>query len=640
MPLSTERVVQLLKSIVGRRIAWVVFLSVIVIEIIILVPSYLRQTDQLLMQMDRQDELLFESLAITPHPDPALMEDHAKSLIRAKNIIGVYFSPSHQMPAINLGERPSVPLSSSEADGIQRQRNPNEHSYDVFWPKDATAFHHGVALRFDVSHIDDALTEYVLRISGLVLVIAAFVTLATMWVLKRQIPDSLFALRNGLLTGGGRDAVIPADGKNRQDELGDLYRSVQTMLDDVSEAHVDDKRDLQSFNEELEQRVQERTDELRQSEIRFHAFADAASDWFWEMDSQLRFSYFSERFTEITGVPQTALLGKTREETGIPDVDPTVWQEHLENLHNHQSFRSFIHPRIQSDGTTVYLAINGVPVYAEDGQFAGFRGTGRDITTAMEAEQSLRSAKEAAEHASQAKSTFLSSMSHELRTPLNAIIGFAQLMKRQRRSQLDDSTLRQVDEILGAGRQLLALIEGVLDLVQIESGEATSKLTSAVVADLLGDTLTEAQNLADQYAITVELKLSEGPFPEIITDRILFRQCMDNLLTNAIRYNATGGHVTVKPEMTSTGSMRINVIDDGPGIDKEMQRKVFTPFERLGHANSTIPGIGIGLTVTQRTAALLGGDVGFQSTAGEGSTFWLEIPVAEPSARNVASAPV
>ena len=164
----------MLKSIVGRRIAWVVFLSVIVIEIIILVPSYLRQTDQLLMQMDRHGELLFESLAITPHPDPALMEDHAK------NIIGVYFSPSHQMPAITLGERPSVPLSSSEADGIQRQRNPNEHSYDVFWPKDATAFHHGVALRFDVSHIDDALTEYVLRISGLVLVIAAFVTLATM----------------------------------------------------------------------------------------------------------------------------------------------------------------------------------------------------------------------------------------------------------------------------------------------------------------------------------------------------------------------------------------------------------------------------------------------------------------------------
>jgi len=133
---------------------------------------------------------------------------------------------------------------------------------------------------------------------------------------------------------------------------------------------------------------------LRESEKRFRDFAAAASDYFWEMDAGLRFSYFSERFTEITGVPQERLLGRTREQTGIPGVDPKAWQRHLEDLRAHRPFRDFVHPRTLSDGRTVWVSINGVPIFDADGEFAGYRGVGRDITRQREAEEALRSSEE------------------------------------------------------------------------------------------------------------------------------------------------------------------------------------------------------------------------------------------------------
>jgi PAS domain S-box-containing protein len=125
------------------------------------------------------------------------------------------------------------------------------------------------------------------------------------------------------------------------------------------------------------------------SEQRFKDFADASSDWFWEMDEQCRFSYFSDRFTEVTGVPQDALLGKTRAETGIPNVAPREWENHLADLAAHRSFRNFQHPRSFEDGRVVHLSINGKAIFDGQGRFRGYRGTGTDITHRKQAEDAL-----------------------------------------------------------------------------------------------------------------------------------------------------------------------------------------------------------------------------------------------------------
>ena len=138
---------------------------------------------------------------------------------------------------------------------------------------------------------------------------------------------------------------------------------------------------------ELEQEVSRQTAALRgeieereKSDQRFRDFSEASADWFWEMDKDLRFTYFSDRFESITGVPPSMLLGKTREETGVPNVDADVWEQQLQDLAAHRPFRAFEHPRTLADGTVVQLSINGVPIFSSDGSFLGYRGTGSDIT--------------------------------------------------------------------------------------------------------------------------------------------------------------------------------------------------------------------------------------------------------------------
>ena len=141
-------------------------------------------------------------------------------------------------------------------------------------------------------------------------------------------------------------------------------------------------------------RAREDENRLRVSELRFRDFADASSDWLWEMDKNLRFSHFSDNFTALTGVPQQDLLSKTIEESGIPGVDKSAWLKHLADLAAHRPFRDFRHPRTLTDGRIVHLSINGKPVFDEEGRFSGYRGTGSDITYRHHTEIALRNAKE------------------------------------------------------------------------------------------------------------------------------------------------------------------------------------------------------------------------------------------------------
>ncbi len=137
-------------------------------------------------------------------------------------------------------------------------------------------------------------------------------------------------------------------------------------------------------------RLKEAEEALGESEGRFRDFATSASDWFWEMDENLRFSLFSDRFSKITGVAESQLLGRTRQETGIPNVDETAWQQHLADLAAHRPFRAFVHPRANEAGDVHWFSISGTPVFDGAGLFKGFRGTGSDITQQKRIEYLLR----------------------------------------------------------------------------------------------------------------------------------------------------------------------------------------------------------------------------------------------------------
>ncbi|MHA1524901.1 MAG: protoglobin domain-containing protein, partial [Alphaproteobacteria bacterium] len=146
-------------------------------------------------------------------------------------------------------------------------------------------------------------------------------------------------------------------------------------------------------NDENYKESQRALETMTQQERRFNDFAESASDWFWEMDADLRFSYLSERYTKATGVDPAILFGKTREETGIPNVDPAHWRQHLSDLHAHRAFSNFNHPRTRPNGEVVWISISGRPHFDEHGNFGGYRGAGKDVTGQVHRELELKDAK-------------------------------------------------------------------------------------------------------------------------------------------------------------------------------------------------------------------------------------------------------
>ncbi len=241
----------------------------------------------------------------------------------------------------------------------------------------------------------------------------------------------------------------------------------------------------------------------------------------------------------------------------------------------------------------------------------------------------LSAAKEAAERANRAKSEFLSSMSHELRTPLNAIIGFTQMLEYD--ADLNPDQQDSVNEILTAGRHLLALINEVLDLARIEAGRIELSLETVEMATLIDECQHLIDPLAAPRGIAVSISVAAGATAH--ADRVRLKQALLNLLSNAVKYNRECGRVEVAVETHATprgARLHIVVADSGVGIDPERLNDIFQPFTRLQTADSEIEGTGIGLTITKRLVTLMGGEIHAESEPDVGSRFTIDLPAAAP----------
>jgi PAS domain S-box-containing protein len=252
-----------------------------------------------------------------------------------------------------------------------------------------------------------------------------------------------------------------------------------------------------------------------------------------------------------------------------------------------------------------------------------------DVSEDVEHEEELRRAHAVAEAASNAKSEFLSSMSHELRTPLNAILGFAQLLQRDKKAPLSDRHRERIEHVVKGGEHLLQLINEVLDLSRIEAGRVTVSLEPVDVAGVLADVGHTLESMAGRAEVRLAMHGVPSDFPQAQADRTRFKQILMNYGSNAIKYGKKNGAVEFRAS-TSGGAVRIEVVDDGIGIPLDKQDKIFQPFHRAGQETGSIEGTGIGLAITKRLAELMGGRVGFRSTPGVGSQFWIELPVHEP----------
>ncbi|MDH5353463.1 MAG: ATP-binding protein [Gammaproteobacteria bacterium] len=256
------------------------------------------------------------------------------------------------------------------------------------------------------------------------------------------------------------------------------------------------------------------------------------------------------------------------------------------------------------------------------GEILGCIGVAVDITERKLAEADLLEAKEQAEDANKAKSEFLSRMSHELRTPMNAVLGFGQLLEVD--AKLNEKQQKYVERILSAGNHLLVLINDVLDLEQIERGRIQLFMEAVDSGEALQECVDLVQSLAEKHQIKVENQVTLNSIPTVWADKIRLKQVLLNLISNGIKYNREGGQVIVSCEDTGEGMLRINICDTGPGIPEKNIADLFEPFSRLGAEKSGVEGTGIGLTICQHLAKLMDGEVGVETTLGEGSRFWAE----------------
>ena len=298
------------------------------------------------------------------------------------------------------------------------------------------------------------------------------------------------------------------------------------------------------------------------------------------------------------------------------------------------------------DGVEHVFLSTKSPYRDATGKLLGVIGIAREITAQRRVAEALREAKEEAERANNAKSEFLSRMSHELRTPLNAFLGFAQLLEI---SNLDKKPLESVGHILRGGRHLLGLIDEVLAISRIEAGHMTLSLEPVGVVAIVQECVGLVSRQASERDVDCLNRCTAGEAfgVHIQADRQRLRQVLLNLLSNAVKYNRHGGMITascrvvpapadmVDPTLgmatvlPAVGRVRLEVSDTGYGLEPDKIKRLFMPFERLGAENTGTEGTGLGLAVSKALVEAMGGTIGIDSVPGKGSTFWLELPLAE-----------
>lgn len=374
----------------------------------------------------------------------------------------------------------------------------------------------------------------------------------------------------------------------------------------------------------LSNETAERGEETPLALERHMDFIRLSSDWMWETDTGFNLQMVTHRVANVLGYSPHELIGRNLLSMVSSEPLRQALRRRLERL---SPFRDQPFDADDNAGRRKLFVMSAAPVFDKaDGSLRGFRGAATDITELTRREESLRSAKEAAEVASRAKSHFLANMSHELRTPLNAIIGFSEMIATRALGEISPRYFEYAGDIRSSGRYLLSIIEDLLDMSRIELGQVQLKEEPVSLADLVGDVVKFVILRAREKNVAIredELRT----LPKVTIDPKAMRQCLINLLTNAIKFSPVGGTIEIGGTLEPGGGIALAVIDHGLGIRREDLANVFQPFwQNEAYRRQNKDGIGLGLAITRRLVEAHDGTIEIESREGEGTTVTIHLP--------------
>jgi len=460
-----------------------------------------------------------------------------------------------------------------------------------------------------------------------------------------------YSIEHRVLRPNGETRHVHEQGEVIYNATGEPLSMSGTVLDITERKLIEDE--IQSLNTDLEKRVEDRTQALQEEVIirkeaekdsraerkKAQRYLSMAGNLLVGLDDQGRIDMINDYGSKLLGYSSPEkLIGSDWFEIAIPANEQRAVRHVFAEVMAGQedSYRGYENKIITKSGQNRIMRWHNVSMRNDAGQIIGVLCAATDITEQKHHAENLRRAKEAAEAASRSKSGFLSNMSHELRTPMNAILGFSQLIQADK-ANLSAAQQEYLEIILNSGNHLLNLIDEVLDITRIENGALKVELEKVVLGDIIKNATSLLAPMATQQHIMLHVPNDFDQLPLVTADPTRLRQVLINLLSNAIKYNRENGHVYVTIETTNDAKVRISVRDTGRGISAQHRHELFLPFNRLEAENSAIDGTGVGLVLTKSLIELMGGQIGFDSLEGKGSTFWIDLPLAQAQSKNQSS---
>ncbi len=340
-------------------------------------------------------------------------------------------------------------------------------------------------------------------------------------------------------------------------------------------------------------------------------------------DREGRYELCNHAWEDATGVSRDVGIGKTDHEI-MPEAAEHLRAADLEVMRTGE----LVEAEESVDGERYFLSVK-FPIKAPSGEVIRVCGMSTDITQLKRLQADLEVARDEAEAATEAKANFLASMSHEIRTPMNGVIGMADLLAQ---TDLAEEQQQMLQTIRESGNSLITIINDILDFSKIEAGKLDIEAIPMNVADVVeGAVATLAPN-AVRKGLSLVTFIDPGLPRSVLGDPVRLRQILFNLTGNAIKFSEQGA-VQVRAELQSHSSdgdwVRFSIIDKGIGISEEAQARLFQAFTQAESSTTRkYGGTGLGLAICQRLAELMGGEIGVNSTLGEGSEFYVCLPMS------------